>query len=566
MLSRRAGVRRGRAQRTLRGSVDQRLYLSLDGRDLGLRVARLGCRPRPRNRISCSRRLEIVRGAVVLDVPVVVRHQAHRVALDEGRPLALPRPRRRLGDRVANREWIASVDRHRRNAVARGPIRQPGEGHRLRDRCHLRPAVVLADEHDRQPSGGRKRDPLVQRTLVDRAVSERDDGYAPGSEEDAREGTAGCNRNAGADDRVLADEAEPGRHHIGRSCSTAVDAGSAMAALGKQLVDSDAALECPPVARDTWRPRDPPRRSRPSRRRGSPPGLRRSAASLPSLARHDVLSSRHRSSNRRMIEHLPVGPKRRQHVHGSGGAQGVVTLLGADEVSQELTHASNSDRFREVSSCCFGRLREDAVRAPARRSPSRGSSGSDVRSSWSSVASAALQTATFAYLPGILQIRTMLPASCSAFPRANSLAVSSWRVSTGELCGKANLDPDEELHHDVAAGRPVARPAQRTMTSRYVVNDVGETLGRCREPERIGCAATVEGDGEAAEAESEFLAVGRVAEAPDLVELDLEPVAARDRVGRPSASACGDRSSRCEPPAGHTRGAACPRRGRARRT
>ncbi len=281
--------------------VDQLLYLSFHGRDLRGRAARLGGGPRPRDRISCACRLEVVGGAVVLDVPVVVRHQAHGVALDEARALTLSGALSGLADRVTDREWIAAVDRHRRDAVARGPVGQPGERHRLRDRCHLRPAVVLAHEHDGKASSRSEGDPLVERPLVDGAVTEGDDGDPSGPEGHACEGAPRCNRNAGADDRVLADEPEPGCHHVRRAGTTAVDSGRAMEALGEKRVDSDAALERPPVTAIRGNDAIVARRVAAI----APTGIASWPAqkcSEPAIAGGvEVLSSRQRSSNRRMI-------------------------------------------------------------------------------------------------------------------------------------------------------------------------------------------------------------------------------------------------------------------------
>ncbi len=140
------------------------------------------------------------------------------------------------------------------------------------------------------------------------------------------------------------------------------------------------------------------------------------------------------------------------------------------EQRQEMTYASDSDRITER--LALSRGRSSGWRARASTSMSiQGKSGSEVRRSWRSEASAACQIATLACLPGILQIRTMLPASCSASPPGQLPICEVVAGVVGHLRGEVNLDADEELHHSPLV-RPVARSALRTMMSRYALKDV----------------------------------------------------------------------------------------------
>jgi hypothetical protein len=104
---------------------------------------------------------------------------------------------------------VVAVDPLGRHPVALGARR----GRRTAPaaaRGELRVAVVLAHEDDGQRERDRQRDALVEGARVDRAVAEEGDGDGPRPLDAAREPGAHRERDAGADDAVRAEDAEPG--------------------------------------------------------------------------------------------------------------------------------------------------------------------------------------------------------------------------------------------------------------------------------------------------------------------------------------------------------------------
>ena len=114
---------------------------------------------------------------VVLDVAVVVGHQADCLRLDQRWPGSAPRSRRCVADGHADGLRVVAVHGHARHSVGGGAIGEIGQLRGLRDRRHLRPIVVLDDEDDRQLAYSREVQPLVGRSLVHRAVADRDDAH-----------------------------------------------------------------------------------------------------------------------------------------------------------------------------------------------------------------------------------------------------------------------------------------------------------------------------------------------------------------------------------------------------
>ena len=116
--------------------------------------------------------------AVLGRIALVVAAQSVDQGLDERRPVAGARPGDRLADRRVDREDVVAVDRHGRDAVDAGVV---GEVLHLRvggERRELGVAVVLAEEHDRQPPEARDVQGLVEGAGLAGPVAEEDDRHA----------------------------------------------------------------------------------------------------------------------------------------------------------------------------------------------------------------------------------------------------------------------------------------------------------------------------------------------------------------------------------------------------
>ncbi len=178
MRARRVRVGRGGLRHLPDGVLDLTLDGGIDRSGLCVHAVLREALAQEEDRVGFRRQLLVGRRAVVLDVAVVVAPETVAAAFDEGRPLAVASTLCRGRHGGLDREGIATVDRDRLDAHRLRPGGQAlGSDDPVRGR-ELRPAVVLADQHDRKPAVGGEHQALVQRALTGGAVAEADDGDA----------------------------------------------------------------------------------------------------------------------------------------------------------------------------------------------------------------------------------------------------------------------------------------------------------------------------------------------------------------------------------------------------
>ena len=244
------GIRRGLCQRVLRCSlhVGRNRLLESDERVLVSEFLVEQALPEARQRITKSGCLTLDLFAVLLDVGVVVGHETHRLALEERRAAPSACTIGRVRNRSSDALGIVAVDRGAGHAVRGRPVGQVQHRGHGRDRRHLRPVVVLADEDHWQLTRNCHDEPLVRRPLARGTVPERDDDDLPGSGQLSRQADAVGDWQSRADDRVFAEEAVVGRRQVGRPGAPAVRARGPPEDLSEQSADRDPAGDGPAVA------------------------------------------------------------------------------------------------------------------------------------------------------------------------------------------------------------------------------------------------------------------------------------------------------------------------------
>src|SRR5881397_3734437 len=95
--------------------------------------------------------------------------------LDEGRPVARPGARHRVGGGLVHRQDVVAIHTDAREAVRDGARRDVGADLPLRERRQRRVHVVLAHEDDREPPERGERQALVCDALLDTRVAEEGD-------------------------------------------------------------------------------------------------------------------------------------------------------------------------------------------------------------------------------------------------------------------------------------------------------------------------------------------------------------------------------------------------------
>ncbi len=145
----------------------------------------------PRDRVRAPPLGDLVLAAVDLRIALEVADPADRVRLDERGSLAGACPGHGARDGVVDGEHVVAVHGVAGDPVARGAPRDRAAGGRERAGRRRGPAVVLAEEDDRQLPEGRQVHALVERAAVGGAVAEeREDHLArlplPDREADTR--------------------------------------------------------------------------------------------------------------------------------------------------------------------------------------------------------------------------------------------------------------------------------------------------------------------------------------------------------------------------------------------
>src|SRR6185437_945027 len=107
------------------------------------------------NWVRIPRALAVLFGTVMFDVTVVVSPQPGNPAFNQDRASPLPRPLSRLSHRIANSDRIGSVDCEAGHSISGGALSDTANLDCFGGRCHLRPAIVLADnQHGQVASRG----------------------------------------------------------------------------------------------------------------------------------------------------------------------------------------------------------------------------------------------------------------------------------------------------------------------------------------------------------------------------------------------------------------------------
>ncbi len=191
---------------------------------------------------------DLVLGLVGLGVALVVSVPAVGLGLEQdGSAAVAARGGGLLGGRV-DRVGVVAVDGVGLDPVRGGAVGDAGHTRHPAAVAELGVDVVLADEDDGQVPDRGEVHGLVEGALVDRAFAEEGDGDAFLAQQLAREARADREREAGADDRVRADDPVGGVRHVHRAALAAAEAIGAGEELGHHPVDVDALRQAVAVA------------------------------------------------------------------------------------------------------------------------------------------------------------------------------------------------------------------------------------------------------------------------------------------------------------------------------
>ena len=123
--------------------------------------------------------LELLLRHVVGAGGLLVAPHPEGLELEEGRPLAAPRPVGRASDRPVDGQQVVAVHHDARHAVADAAVREVLAGVLLVGGGREPPVVVLDHEEDRQLPDRREVERLVEVALAGRAVPGEGGGHAP---------------------------------------------------------------------------------------------------------------------------------------------------------------------------------------------------------------------------------------------------------------------------------------------------------------------------------------------------------------------------------------------------
>ena len=195
--------------------------------------------------LECA--LDLALGPVVLGIEVIVADEALGHRLEQVGAPAVARVGDRPGADGLHRLDVVAVDAIAGHPVGGGPLEERlGADHR-RDRRQLGVDVVLDDDYKRQSVDRGEVQRLVDAPLVHRAVADRDEADRAVAHVLRGKRGARRDRDSGADDRVLAEQAVCRGGEVGGAAPAAAERRAPPHQLGEQVRGGDAPREYPAV-------------------------------------------------------------------------------------------------------------------------------------------------------------------------------------------------------------------------------------------------------------------------------------------------------------------------------